>query len=84
MSMMGQQLPMIARKKPQRIGEVMKTARKRLGLTAEQVGACCNVSRSRIYMWEASDYVFPKNLPQLSLTLGIPEERLRKINGEPS
>lgn len=68
----------------QRIGEVLKAARQRLGLKAEDVAEGCNVSRSRVYMWEAGDYVMPKNLHSLSCVLGIPKKKLEQINGQPS
>lgn len=73
-------LPKLLRKK--RIGEVIKTARVRRGLKAEDVAKICNVSRSRVYLWEADSYVFPKNLPALSLALQIPISRLKAVNGE--
>lgn len=72
------------RKKQAKIGEIIKTARQRLNLKAEEVGAMCNVSRSRIYQWEAADYVFPKNLHTLSSALGIPVEKLEQANRNPS
>lgn len=65
------------------IGEVLKATRLKLGMSADDVAALCNVSRSRVYMWEASSYVFPKNISTLSTVLGIPEKKLHEINGQP-
>lgn len=65
------------------IGEIIKTARTNLRLKAEDVGGLCNVSRSRVYQWEAADYVFPKNLEPLSRALGIPRKKLEEANGSP-
>lgn len=65
------------------IGEAIKKARKRLKLTADQVAAEVNVSRSRVYQWEAQDYVFPKNLPRLSQALKISMRRLKALNRQP-
>lgn len=66
------------------IGVVLKKARIKLGLKAEDVAARCNVSRSRVYQWEATRYVFPKNLPALSVVLHIPIGRLKAANGKAS
>jgi len=65
------------------IGQAIKKARKKLKLTADQVAAEVNVSRSRVYQWEAQDYVFPKNLPALSHALKIPMRRLKALNRQP-
>lgn len=67
--------------KQKKIGVVLKKARVRLQLTADDVAESCNVSRSRVYMWEAGDYVMPKNFPVLSEVLHIPVKRLRDANG---
>lgn len=66
------------RRKP--IGTVLKDARLRKGLKAEDVAAFCNVSRSRVYQWEAGTSVFPKNLPALSTVLGVPIKKLQAAN----
>lgn len=68
-------------KKKERIGEVIRGKRKRLGLQAEHIAAHCNVSRGRVFQWEQDDYILPKNLPALSLVLGIPMKRLQAANG---
>lgn len=65
------------------IGEAIKRARKRLHKTADEVATELNVSRSRVYQWEAQEYVFPKNLPGLSKVLKIPMRRLKALNREP-
>jgi len=65
------------------IGEAIKRARKRLKKTADEVAAEMNVSRSRVYQWEAQEYVFPKNLPRLSATLKISMRRLKALNRQP-
>jgi transcriptional regulator with XRE-family HTH domain len=62
------------------IGKVLKAARMRQHLTAEEVGHRCNVSRSRVYQWEAERYVFPKNLPMLALALHLSLKRLQAEN----
>lgn len=70
-------------KKPQAIGVLLKCARMKLKLSADEVGSRCNVSRSRVYQWEAETYVFPKNLPTLSAALHIPVSRLKAANRHP-
>lgn len=70
-------------KKRKQIGAVLKAARLRLKLRAEEVAASANVSRSRVYMWEASDYVFPKNLRTLAEVLQVPVEQLEAVNRHP-
>lgn len=67
-----------ASRKP--IGIVLKDARLRKGLKADDVAAFCNVSRSRVYQWEADIYVFPKNLPALAAVLGVPIKKLKAAN----
>lgn len=71
------------RKKKEPIGALLKCARMRLELSADDVGLRCNVSRSRVYQWEAGSYVFPKNLPVLSEALNIPLGKLQALNGHP-
>lgn len=63
------------------IGALLRAARVREGLTADEVAARCNVSRSRVYQWEAGDYVFPKNLAPLSSALHVPVKKLQAANG---
>jgi DNA-binding transcriptional regulator YiaG len=63
------------------IGRLIKKARLKHRLKAEEVAERCNVSRSRVYSWEASRSIFPKNLKTLSRALDIPLGRLRKENG---
>lgn len=65
------------------IGALLKCARMRLNLSADDVGALCNVSRSRVYQWEAGSYVFPKNLLPLSVALNITMKKLHATNGSP-
>lgn len=65
------------------IGEAIKTARVKLNLSADQVGQLCNVSRSRVYQWEAQEYVFPKNLAALAAALHVSLRRLKAMNGRP-
>lgn len=64
------------------IGEVIKKARTRKKLTADAVGEECNVSRSRVYQWEAAAFIMPKNLPGLAKALGLSLLTLRRANGE--
>lgn len=65
-----------------KIGEAIKRARERKGLTADEVAALCNVARSSVYQWEASTYILPKNLRLLASALGLTEKYLQRINGE--
>jgi transcriptional regulator with XRE-family HTH domain len=65
------------------IGQVIKEARIKLKLTADEVGEACNVSRSRIYQWEAGNFVFPKNLKLLAAALRLSKKRLETVNGPP-
>jgi transcriptional regulator with XRE-family HTH domain len=70
-------------KKPKpKIGDVIKKARMRKKLTADDVAKKVNVSRSRVYQWEAAGFVMPKNLQGLSDVLGISLRRLKSVNGE--
>jgi transcriptional regulator with XRE-family HTH domain len=69
-------------KKDVRIGDVIKRARTRKKLKAEQVGALCNVSRTCVYQWEEADFIKPKNFKNLSAALGISVERLAQVNGK--
>jgi transcriptional regulator with XRE-family HTH domain len=62
------------------IGKILKAARLRKNLNAEEVARRCNVVRSRIYGWEKGNYVFEKNIPALSKALGIPIEILERAN----
>ena len=62
------------------IGKVLKAARVRKNLKAEEVGKRCNVSRSRVYQWEKGRHVFEKNIPALAKVLGIPVEILEREN----
>jgi transcriptional regulator with XRE-family HTH domain len=71
----------MADEKKQVIGAVLKAARIKRKKTADEVGQDCNVSRSRVYQWEASDYVFPKNLKALSAALQVSIRRLKAVNG---
>lgn len=67
--------------KQKKIGEVIKKARVRKKLTADEVGDECNVSRSRVYQWEAAEFIMPKNLPGLARALGLSMKRLKSANG---
>jgi transcriptional regulator with XRE-family HTH domain len=62
------------------IGHLIKQARVRIGLRAEDVAEACNVSRSRVYQWEASASLLKKNLKPLSDALNIPLTRLEREN----
>jgi transcriptional regulator with XRE-family HTH domain len=64
-----------------KIGEIIKRARTRKNLTADAVGEECNVSRSRVYQWEAASFIMPKNLPALARALGLSERTLKRANG---
>jgi transcriptional regulator with XRE-family HTH domain len=62
------------------IGKILKAARVKKNLRAEDVGKRCNVSRSRVYQWEKGRHVFEKNIPALAKVLGIPVETLEREN----
>ncbi len=64
------------------IGILIKSQRMALNMSADEVAEACNVSRSRVYQWEAAPYIFPKNLRSLSEALQIPLARLQAANGE--
>lgn len=64
------------------IGTVIKRARTKLKLSADDVAAGCNVARSQVYRWEKEGYVFPKNFPALSAVLHVPVSRLEASNGQ--
>lgn len=70
------------KKKGKHIGELIKAARKRRKMKADLVGELCNVSRSRIYQWESSTFIKPKNFKALSQTLGISLKRLIAENND--
>jgi DNA-binding transcriptional regulator YiaG len=70
----------VAKRTKKRIGQVIKTARVKLNLKAEDIAKACNVSRSVVYKWEAEDYVLPKNLPALASALQLSRARLEAIN----
>lgn len=62
------------------IGRLIKKARVKIGLRADDVAEACNVSRSRVYQWEASETLLKKNLKPLSDALNIPLTRLQREN----
>jgi transcriptional regulator with XRE-family HTH domain len=62
------------------IGEAIKAMRKKRGLRARDVGEGCNVSRSRVYSWEQSDYIKPKNFKNLAAVLRISIKKLEALN----
>lgn len=66
--------------KKKHIGKLLKEARLRRKLTAEEVGRRCNVSRSRVYEWEKQRYVFHKNIPPLAKALRIAKSKLEAEN----
>jgi DNA-binding transcriptional regulator YiaG len=70
----------LAPRRQKHIGKVLKAARIRKNLRAEEVGKRCNVSRSRVYQWENQRSVFEKNIPSLAKALGIPVEILEREN----
>lgn len=70
----------MAPRRRKHIGNFLKIARKRKRLKAEDLGRLCNVSRSRIYLWEQGRYVFPKNIPILAKALSVPVQALEAEN----
>jgi hypothetical protein len=55
-----------AQDRGQALAQMKPTARLKLGLKAAEVGAACNLTRSRIYGFEASKFILPKQLPRKS------------------
>lgn len=66
--------------KKKHIGKLIKEARKQKRLRADDVAVFCNVSRSRVYQWEAADSILPKNLKSLSVALRVPVGVLSAAN----
>ena len=56
---------------------MLKAARLKLGLKAAEVGAACNLTRSRIYGFEASKFILPKQPPGLAKALRISLQQLQ-------
>ena len=71
-------IPEMGKKK--HIGKLLKEARLRRKLSAEEVGRRCNVSRSRIYAWEKERYVSRKNIQSLAKALRIAKAKLEAEN----
>lgn len=63
------------------IGVLLKYARERRKLTADEAAAACRVHRSAYYKWEAGCYIFPKRFTVISQALHIPITKLRDANG---
>lgn len=68
-------------KRETKIGDILRRARKRKKMLADEVAARCNVTRSRYYQWEASNRILNKNLPALAATLDLSIDYLRRVNG---
>ena len=66
--------------KREKIGDVIRRARERKGLSADELGALCNVSRAAVYQWEAAHRIVPKNLGALSAALGLTVKYLERVN----
>ncbi len=64
------------------IGEVIRKARERKKLTADEVAERCHVARSSVYQWEASTFIMPKHFWVLAPVLGLTEKYLHRVNGE--
>jgi transcriptional regulator with XRE-family HTH domain len=60
---------------------MISKARKLRGFSADAVALQCNVNRSRVYHWEKSRHILPKNLRALSVALRIAVKRLEAENG---
>jgi transcriptional regulator with XRE-family HTH domain len=65
-----------------KIGEVIKRAREKKGMSADDVAAACYVARSTVFLWEASDFIMPKNLRILAPVIGLSFKYLNRINGK--
>lgn len=72
----------MAKRENLKIGDVIKRARERKELTADEVAALCNVSRAMVYQWEGSSFILRKNFPALSAALGISIKHLNRVNGK--
>jgi len=68
----------VVRKK--HIGKLLKEARLRRKLSAEEVGRRCNLSRSRIYQFEKERSIISKNIEPLAKALNIPKSKLEAEN----
>ena len=66
--------------KKKHIGKLLKEARLRRKLSAEEVGRRCNVSRARVYQWERERYVSRKNIQSLAKALRIAKAKLEAEN----
>lgn len=73
-----------SRRKSEPIGAIIKAARVRRKLRAEDVAARCNVSRANVYLWEGGTYIMSKNLGTLSRELGVPLKKLIEANSKKS
>jgi len=62
------------------IGKLLKEARLRRKLSAEEVGRRCNLSRSRIYQFEKERSIISKNIEPLAKALNIPKSKLEAEN----
>ena len=62
------------------IGKLLKEARLRRNLSAEEVGRRCNLSRSRIYQFEKERSIISKNIEPLAKALKIPKSTLEAEN----
>ena len=62
------------------IGKLLKEARLRRKLSAEEVGRRCNLSRSRIYQFEKERSIISKNIEPLAKALQIPKSKLEAEN----
>ena len=62
------------------IGKLLREARLRRNLTADEVARRCNVSRSRVYQWEKERSVIAKNIEPLAKALNIPKSKLEAEN----
>jgi transcriptional regulator with XRE-family HTH domain len=65
----------------QRIGEVLKRAREKKGLRADEVAKLCEVTRGQYYQWELATHILAKNLPRLAKALDLKESYLKRVNG---
>ena len=63
-----------------KIGDVLKRAREKQELKAEEVAARCDITRGQYYQWEAADHLLKKNIKRVAKALGLSEAYLTRIN----
>ncbi len=64
------------------VGERIRTARQRLGLSQVELAKKAGVSRGAIYQWENDvNYIRPQTIPRLAAVLGLSPSALSPFGG---